>query len=501
VPIVTGGLGWLLVKNQERIYEASATLLVQQRRSGFSPGISDFNLSEQLAVTYGTLVASSPFLKQVIENTDVPLSLGTLKGMVRTETGDRPPTVTISVQHTDPELTYTTANVVAEEFIGYVVKQRLVEIANLQAAAAAQGLTNIQDLVAAQWSLIDSITLLEPASRPGSPILPRTRYNVTLAVLLGGVLGLVGTLLLGSMRDTVRNPDELRRRFGVTSLGTVFRWTSQDVEEDELVVWKAPASGYAESFRQIRTNIQFATAGQQCKVYLVTSPGPGEGKTTVLSNLAITMAQTGRRIVIVDCDLRRPAIHRRFAAKVREPGLSSFLADENMTVSDVLLSTQLEGVSVVPGGPIPPNPSELLSSPRMSTLLGQLTDLADLVLLDTPPVLMVADTPVVAAQVDGAIVVVDGLNTKSSSLRAALETLYNTQVNVLGVVLNKLKRVRFGYGYGYGYPYYYDSYYYQYTSSPDGEKATANGAVAFYKRPVNWLRSVLGRSTSSSDRS
>ena len=462
--MVTGTLGWLQVKGQEKVYEASSTLLVQQRRGGFTPSVSDFSLSGQLALTYGTQVGSTPFFDQITEKGVLPKQQGVdlntlqLKGMVTASTTDKPPTVTIDVRHGDPQIAATTANVLANEFIEYVIQQRLVEISNLQTAAASQGLTNVQDLVSAQAALIDSITLLEPAQLPSTPILPRTKYNITLAILLGVALSIGGTLLLSALRDTVRSPDEMQRRFGMASLGVVFTWNSRDSKEDQLVMFEAPTSGYSESFRQIRANIQFATAGKDARVYLVTSPGPSEGKTTILSNLAIALAQSGKRVVAVDGDLRRPTVHRRFRIKGREKGLSNFLSDPDLSSEDVVVNTHVEGVSIIPAGTIPPNPSELLGSPRMMTLLEQLVQKYDLVLVDSPPTLMAADAPVIAAQVDEAIVVVDGRKTRTSSLKGTLDSLNNTLVHILGVVLNKLKQARFGYGYGYGdaYNYGYD---------------------------------------------
>ena len=492
--MVTGTLGWLQVRGQEKIYEATATLLVQQRRGGFSPTVSDFSLSGQLALTYGTLVGSTPFFDQVTEkealsDEGVNLNTANLKGMVSATTSAKPPTVTIQVRHGDPQLAATTANVLANEFIEYVIQQRLVEISNLQTAAASQGLTNVQDLVSAQAALIDSITVLEPASRPNSPILPRTRYNIILSVILGSALSVGSTLLLNALRDTVRSPDEISRRFGIAALGTVFTWTSRDAEADQLVMWKSPTSGYSESFRQIRANVQFATAGNESKVFLVTSPGPSEGKTTILANLVIALAQTGKSVIAVDGDLRRPTIHRRFRVKGREIGLSNFLSEPDLPVDDVIVSTDIEGVTIIPAGPIPPNPSELLGSPRMAILLEQLAQRYDAVFVDSPPTLMAADAPVIASQVEEAIVVVDGRKTRTSSLKGTLESLGNSQVHILGVVLNKLKRGRFGYGYGYGYQYHY----YGYSGAEDGAEPSSNGSRLAYRRPLVWARSVISK--------
>ena len=482
---------YFLNSDEEIIYEANATLLVQHRNPGGAPGVSDVNVSRQLAATYVRLLKASPFLSKVRENnTDVLLSLGGLSATI----GIDPPTLNISVRDKDAEVAAATTDIVAREFIDYVIEQRLGEIARVQAAAAAQGIANFQALVAAQFMVMDSLILLEPVSY-ASPIVPKILQKVLMGVLLGIAIAIGIALLLGSLRDTVRNPDEILGRFGVMGLGAVFRWSPQHVSENELVLWKLPSSGFSESFRQIRANVQFATANQPGKVYLVTSPGPGDGKSTIICNLAVAFANSGKKMVIIDGDLRRPRIHKLFPTMDREPGLSNFLGggESEIDFTDLLHSTNVEGVSVIPGGPIPPNPAELLGSPKMSALLDHIKEIADIILVDSPPVLMVADGPILAAQVDGAIMVVEGFTTRSPSLQAALDSLRNTQVNIVGVIINKLKRARFGnYGYGYSYQHYYqyDQYYYRY---PESQESSVNGMGPIYKRPVDWLRSVLSK--------
>jgi non-specific protein-tyrosine kinase len=384
----------------------------------------------------------------------------------------------------------------ATEFITYVINQRLIEVANFQAAASAQGLANPQNQLASQFGLLDSLTVLEPAS-PGHKILPRIRETVIVAIVAGASMSIMLILLLNSLRDTIGNPEVLSRRFGITSLGTLFRWSTKVVNENDIIVSKLPSSSYSEAFRQFRTNLQFAIADRPSKFLLVTSPGPSEGKTTVLCNLASAIAQTGKRVIIVDCDLRRPAIHRRFRLQTKEPGVSSFLAQSNININDVLLATAEEQISVVPAGPIPPNPSELLGSSRMGELLQQLGTLADVVLLDSPPVLVVADTAVIAAQSDGVIVVGDGQSTKAKSLRATLDILAQTQVHILGMVINKLTHRRFDYGYGYGYGYGYE---YTLDEIDTGADTMANGRQPAYRRPLLWARSALSKLPRSKDR-
>ena len=482
--------------NQERVYEAKATLLVQQRNLSGLAGFSDFRESGQLAATYASLAGASPFLDKVLADN----GLARL-GRVSIGVGTSPPRLHIRVRDRDPSVAARSADVISRDFIDYAIELRLGEIARLQAAAAAQGIIETQNLVAAQFALIDSLTVLEPVSIPSRPILPRTRQNVLLGVFLGAALATGAALILGSLRDTVRSPEELRRRFGVTGLGTVFKWPLPEVGEEELVVWKAPSSGYAESFKQIRTNLQFAAANHPGKVFVLTSPGPGEGKSTILSNLAITLAQTGQRVTVIDCDLRRPSLHRLMALPNREPGLSNFLAEPRTHLDSIIHGTQMEGVSIIPAGPLPPNPSELLGSNRMSNLLEGVQEKSDIVLLDSPPLLLVADGPLLASQSDGTIIVVDGFSTRSSSLREVLATLERTQAFVVGVVINKLKRSRFGYGYGYDYPYYYSDKYYKYYRASDPGDELVDGAGPIHRRPLRWVRSTLSRFRLPSSRS
>ena len=358
VPTIGGLTGFIYSQNQEPIYQANSTILVQYRGAGSSVGLSDFSRSQELASTYARLVSAKPFLDRVQQSGEVPFDADSLRSMISANTETSPPAIDVRVKHSDPGLAAATAQVLAEQFIDYAIEQRLAEIARLQIAAAAQGISNVDSLVSAQFTAVDSLSLLEPVRPPGTPTVPRTRQNVTLGVILGLVVALGGTLLLEGLGDTVRFPDQLNRRFGATALGTIFKWSSQDIAEESTIVWKAPTSSYAEAFRQIRANLQFATAtfNQPGNVIMVTSPGPGEGKTTILSNLAVALAQTGKRIVAVDGDLRRPSLHRQFDVVSREPGLSNLLAGQITELKDAIQATEVEGVSILPSGPTPPQP-------------------------------------------------------------------------------------------------------------------------------------------------
>jgi non-specific protein-tyrosine kinase len=206
-----------------------------------------------------------------------------------------------------------------------------------------------------------------------------------------------------------------------------------------LVMMQAPRSAAAEAYRTLSTNIQFSSLDRDVKTLLVTSVGADEGKSIVLANLAITMAEAGRRVVVVDCDLRRPALHDVFGLK-DQPGLTTMVLNESM--QPPLQATSVANVSLVPAGPLPPNPAELISSERFTRVLNAIGAEADVVLLDAPPVATVADATILATRVDGVLLVVDSGRTRRESGRRAAEQLQRVGARVLGAVLTNVKAER-----------------------------------------------------------
>ena len=494
MPVAGGVIAFMYSIRQDTVYEATSVILVQQRSGGdFSPGSTDFALSGQVASTYQRQATARPFLERVAANPNAgSLSVDKLDSMISVRTSSLPPALVISVRSRSPAAAKSIADIVSEEFRDYAVELRLSEIARLRSLAAAQGLTAGSEFLPAQLAAIDSLSILEPSALPQEPVLPRTKLNVILGVLLGVMSGVGGALLLGALTDTVNSPEDVSRRFGLTTLGGVFKWKLEDVGVGDLIVKDAPSSGYAESFKEIRANMQFATANRANGVYLVTSPAPGDGKTTIISNLAIAFALGGKNTILIDSDLRHPGVHRNFEGVDRDPGLSNFLSDETMEASALLAPSGVEGVAIIPGGPVPPNPSELIDSPRMSVLLKSLMQMADIVLVDSPPVLMFSDGAILASQVDGAILAIEAGTTRSSSLRLALETLSKTDVEVLGVVMNKIKRGPLSYGYNYPYSRYsYNGYYHSRYYGSDSRDGRQDGNVPIIKRPFRWMRRVL----------
>jgi non-specific protein-tyrosine kinase len=211
-----------------------------------------------------------------------------------------------------------------------------------------------------------------------------------------------------------------------------------DNQLDHLITVADPRSPVSEAYRTLRTNLDFSSLDKPVKTMLVTSAGPEEGKSTVLANLAVTTAQTGRKVILVDCDLRRPTLHNIFNLK-NDVGLTTMVVDDVAMESPPLQDTGVEGLQLVSSGPLPPNPSELLGSRRMEEIVAALLERADVVLFDAPPVVAVTDAAVLAAKVDGVLLVINAGGTKRDYARAAKARLEKVNADLLGAVLNNVR--------------------------------------------------------------
>ncbi len=206
----------------------------------------------------------------------------------------------------------------------------------------------------------------------------------------------------------------------------------------KLVTLTDAASPASEAFRTLRTNIHFSSLDNPLKALLITSTDPGEGKSTVLANLAVAMAQAGNRVLVVDCDLRRPSQHRIFGLK-NLAGLTTMMVESQAKEQPPLQETSVPNLRLLTSGPLPPNPSELLGSRRMAEVLAQLKAEADILLLDAPPIIAVTDAAILASKVDGVLLVVQAHKTRRDLARKAKGMLQKANANLLGVVLNNVK--------------------------------------------------------------
>ena len=301
-----------------------------------------------------------------------------------------------------------------------------------------------------------NIQPIERALLPTIPIRPKKQQNIILAAVIGLVLGFAIALLLELLDDRINSPEAAERVLRLPSLGHV-----PMVEEEGLRLIRdiSSFSPLMESYRSLRTNLNFAAVGNELRTLLITSSVPSEGKSTTAANLAMALALDGKRVVIVDADLRRPSQHKLFKVE-SNPGLTDVLVDSH-TLDDVMQPTNVENVWIVPAGSPPPNPAELLGSSAMERVVEQLKERADIVLFDTPPTLLVADSIVLSARMDGVLLVVAFGDTKKANIRRSVELLQRAGTSVLGTVLNRISSpgggyyYYYGYGYGYGYGKYY----------------------------------------------
>ena len=222
-----------------------------------------------------------------------------------------------------------------------------------------------------------------------------------------------------------------------------------------LVTQNDPKNPAAEAYRVIRTSIQFAQAGKELKTIAITSCTPNEGKSMTVANLAIVLTQAGKSVLIMDCDMRNPTVHKNFNLS-NKVGLSSCIS-MGTAVDDAVQATAIDGLYALTAGVIPPNPSELLGSERMQNILQRAKEEYDYVLIDTPPVLPVTDSLVLGRMVDGLILVIDSGEIKVEMAREVKNQLVHAGANILGVVLNKVRSEHHGYGYGYYYYYGHES--------------------------------------------
>lgn len=232
-------------------------------------------------------------------------------------------------------------------------------------------------------------------------------------------------------------------------------YISEQVEGAPLVTYFNPKSVIAEEFRTIRTNIDFAQVDRDIKSIVVSSSIPAEGKSTISSNLAIAMGAMDKNVLVVDADMRKPTLHRTFTLS-NEQGLTTLLAHPDIHFNEVVMKSNDLKLYLLPSGPIPPNPSELLASSRMTKLMHELEDYFDLIIYDAPPITSVTDPQILATKVDGVVLVVRQNYVRKDEVRKAKSILDNVDANILGYVLNGKEREDGSgyyayYGYGYGY--------------------------------------------------
>lgn len=333
-----------------------------------------------------------------------------------------------------------------------------------------------------------NIRIVYPATVPGAPISPRTTHNLTMGMVMGLSMGVLLAFGLETLDTTLKIPEDLEKWLNFPNLAFiphVILSARQGEEAPELFAHHGVDPMVSESYRTLRTSILFSTPGHAPRVLLVTSSLPGEGKTITTANLATVMAKAEPQVLMVDADLRRPTLHHLFNVP-KEPGLSSFLVGETDELPFV--PTLIPNLFIIPSGPVPPNPSELLGSSRMEEFLRRAQEQFGLVILDSPPIMSVSDAVILSTKVEGVLMVIKAEATPRRVAMEAAGQLHDFKAPILGAVLNNVPIHRDGYYYNY-YVYRYRSYDYADKDSSHGSRTPVKSAS--HLSPLAWVKNRL----------
>src|SRR5579859_3327094 len=489
--LTTGVSTYFAIRPLPPVYVARATLLVGRGISDPNPSGNDLGLSQQLASAYAEIAGREP-----IQNaTKAALGLGQLPAYVA-QANDT--FVDISVTSNEPRLAQAVANELANqlivqsptsqqiadqgrlEFTNQQLDETQAEITQTKADLAAKqnalaamtsavniangqnditGLnaklttleTNYANLLAdTQRGAANSLSLFAAATTPTVPIGPNKALILILAIASGLVLAACAAYLLEFLDSSLKTPEDITRWVPFPVIGHIVQM--ERVKGAGPYVARRPQSAVAESFRALWTNIGFTTADRPMSTLMVTSANLADGKTVVASNLSLTIARAGRKVILLDADMRRPAVHEMFHLS-NSKGLSDSLSGSMNILSCINYSQDEPNLGVITAGQMPPDLTELVGSRKMDEILLQLREAADVVVIDTPPFL-VADSWILAAKVQAVLIVVRPGHTRKESILALLDQVKRTGARVAGVTVNRIPRQPMGYYSAQMSPYY-----------------------------------------------
>nr|WP_083360941.1 polysaccharide biosynthesis tyrosine autokinase [Arthrobacter alpinus] len=409
--LLIGGLASILTKP---VYSAGTQLFVATQNSGSVQDLQTGNSFIQARVSSYVKTATTPtVLQPVIDTLGLTETPQKLASRVSASSDLKTVLINISVEDSSPVQAAAIAQGVANSLIKAVD--------NLETPTAG-GVSPVR------------VSVVTPAIAPVSPSAPNTKINLALGLIVGLALGIAAALLRATLDTRVRTERDLTQITQAPVLGGIV--FDPDAAKDPLVSAASIHSQRSESFRQLRTNLQFAHVSHKSKTVLVTSSLPGEGKSTTATNLAISMAESGQSVALVDADLRRPMV-ATYLGLESQAGLTTALIGQ-ADVQDLMQPWGQNELHVLTAGRIPPNPSELLGSTEMKQLILRLEKAFDSVVIDAPPLLPVTDAAVLAQQVGGVVLVVGCHTAKRPQVEKAIATLELVNADVLGVVLNRL---------------------------------------------------------------
>ncbi|MCU1589902.1 MAG: capsular biosynthesis protein [Frankiales bacterium] len=414
---------FVVTRQTPKTYAASTTLIINIPNAGSSAeALQGLQLSTQLLKSYASIATSRSSAEQIRKRLGLSDSADSIRGSLSAT--PEPETLLISLSATAPQ------------------PGRAADIAN---AAAAVLIDSVRTLESGKSARVDP-RVVDAAIPSFSPVRPRPKINMAIGLFVGLISGLAAALLIEALDRAVKTTAQAEAGFGAPLLAVVPRLPS--VKGRQLPSIDNPLTPAGEAYRNLRTAVRFISPDHPLRTVLVTSPGPGEGKTTTATNLAVSLAQAGERVVLVDADLRRGRVVDIFGLP-GGVGLTSVIT-HTATLEEALQGSQ-DRLAVLGTGPLPPNPSELLGSEAMAQILEQLRPIADVVVLDGPPVLAVSDAVALATQVDGVVMVARAGSTDRQDAFEAAQRLERVSAHVVGCVLNGAAKTTTAYYDGYQY--------------------------------------------------
>jgi polysaccharide biosynthesis transport protein len=488
-PLIAAASAYLFARQLPPVYQAKTTLLIGRAIQDPNPSGNEFSMSYQLATEYASMAIREPVrnaVKVALGLTDLPEYEANARGIF----------LELAVIHTDPRFAQAVANVLSQQLIllspvntqqtngtdQQFVQQQLKELQDniektrqeiTKKQAALSGLDSALDIAKTQNELkaledkmstlqsiysnlfsstreaaFNTLSVFDSASLPTEPIGPRKTLIVLLAAVSGLAFAVAAVYLIEFLDDTIKTTDEIDRLIDVPAIGYI-----GDMQGFKpTFVASHPRSPVADAFRGLRTNLEFMSVDRPMKKLSISSAEASDGKSTIAINLAIVIAQSEKKVILVDADLRSPSLHR-YLGIPDNPGLSDVFLDR-VKVTDALI--EWDGTPkfwIMPAGSTPPNAAELLGSRKMDLILDELAGMADMIIIDGPPGFVV-DAIVLSAKVDGVLLVVNIGETRRGSLKAVVDQFRRIEANLVGIVLNRVSK-----GSGYYGSYYHSSYY------------------------------------------
>jgi non-specific protein-tyrosine kinase len=491
------GAALVLSFSQSPMYRSEARVLVVPAGSAtiFTPTV-DMGTETEIAT-------SDPVAEKVGEELEIQPAGSLLGGLEVAQVGDTR-VLAFTYSAADPALAQRTAEAFANSYIAYRAEERLRQLASEQNAAQEQidqtsqqlsdvtarlkkaesdqneslteTLSRERDALVARLGVLQqrladvsaspsgsgtTSQVIEGARLPSSPYSPNHVRNGLLALFLGLALGVGLAFLRERLEDRIRDRDDIERALGAPVLATTPRYTIPKGQKFTPITLFQPIGGASEVYRSLRTSLQFVAGQSGMKSIVVTSATVGEGKTSTSVNLGIVLAQAGQRVVLISADLRRPSLERYFGLGTTGHGLSTWLASGDAEPWGILADPGIKNLRVIPSGPVPPNPAELLGSARMRHLISLLEENSDFVVIDSPPVLAVSDAAVMGRHAGASVLVIDGSTHRSAAVRAK-EEVERTGGVLIGAVLNGIDATTSSY-------YYYSSNYSSHKQEPVSE--------------------------------